>query len=322
MCHHGNMELCDAGLNFGPSECRGEDDLASRWIAQMLQQRDNNPQQQPFFMALGLRKPHTDWTVPQEYFDRFPLDEIQLPETLENDLEDIPQKGYRLAKSPDLQPIITANNMWKQAVQAYLAASSYTDDNLGRVMDVLDNSKNLRDNTIVVLWSDHGFHLGEKTKWRKSTLWEDATHVPYVIRVPGVDSEERGAVVRHPVDLMSMYPTLVELAFGKDKALMPTVEGHSVASLVQDPSTKDWFHSALMAYKQYQAVRVGDWRYIQYTDGTEELYRHSSDENEWYNLAGRPEHAEILRELRLRIVQNPAPEAPKAAKNNNQNDYG
>ena len=157
----------------------------------MLQERANNPQQQPFFMALGLRKPHTDWTVPQEFFDRFPLNQINLPQTLQNDLTDVPDLGYRLAKSPDLQPIIDRTNMWSRAVQAYLAASSYTDDNIGRVMDVLNSSSNLRDNTIVVLWSDHGFHLGEKTKWRKSTLWEEATHIPYVIRIPGV-RESRG----------------------------------------------------------------------------------------------------------------------------------
>ena len=315
MCHHGVRKLCNAGLNFGPSQCRGEDDLASRWIAQLLQQRDQNPQQQPFFMALGLRKPHTDWTVPQKYFDRFPLDQISLPQTLQNDLADVPQRGYRLAKSPDLQPIIAANNMWKEAVQAYLAAVSYTDDNIGRVMDALNSSSNLRDNTIVVLWSDHGYHLGEKTKWRKSTLWEDATHIPYVIRVPGAD-EERGAVVRHPVDLMSMYPTLVELAFGKDKPLKKTVEGHSVVPLIKNPSTRgrEWGHSALMAYKRYQAVRIGDWRYIQYTDGTEEMYRHSADENEWYNLADDPAYERELNALRQEIVQNPAKEAPKMDK--------
>ena len=158
--------------------------------------------------------------------------------------------------------------------------------------------------------------MGEKTKWRKSTLWEDATHIPYVIRVPGVAKKERrGAIVQKPVDLMSLYPTLVELAFGKNHQppLRSTVEGHSVVPLIQYPSSystknKEWDHSALMAYKRYQAVRHGDWRYIRYTDGSEELYRHSSDEDEWYNLAKDPAHANVLASLRSGLVQNPAPE--------------
>ena len=278
------------GIQFGV--LNGGDELvpdtatADYAISQLMQQHDS-----PFFLALGFHKPHMPWNVPRKYFDMHPLDEIDLPPVKEGDLEDIPKAGLQMAKPEGDHAEVLKSGRWKEAVQAYLAACSYLDAQVGRVLDALDSSP-FRDNTIICLWGDHGWHLGEKEHWRKFALWEEATRVPLIWVVPGV--KKAGGVCSRPVDLMSVYPTLCSLAG------VPTpghVEGQSIDSLLRDPQA-EWNGAAVTTFgRNNHAVRDSRWRYIRYADGSEELYDHQSDPCEWTNLAARADSKMIRTEL-------------------------
>jgi len=156
----------------------GGDWLVSKWIGEQL----TKPHDKPFFLACGIYRPHEPWFVPKKYFDQFPLDEIQLPPGYKkDDLADLPAASKKTSK-PYFQHI-QKQNQWRQGVQGYLASIAFADAMVGRVMDALEKSPH-RDNTIVVLWSDHGWHLGEKEKWQKYTGWRVCTRVPLIVSVP------------------------------------------------------------------------------------------------------------------------------------------
>jgi arylsulfatase A-like enzyme len=231
------------------------------------------------------------WYVPKKWYDKFPLESIELPPTIENDLADVPPAGIKMAKPDGDHARMVASGRWKEAVRGYLAAIAYTDMNIGRVLDALDKSP-YKDNTIIVFWGDHGWHLGEKEHWRKFALWEEATRVPHLWVVPGVTSPD--AVCERPVDYMSIYPTLMDLCG------LPTpahVEGKSIRPLLKDPASA-WDQPAVSTFlRNNHAIRSGDWRYIRYADGSEELYDHSIDPLEHTNLAAKPEHAARKAEL-------------------------
>ena len=255
-------------------------------IAQLGRKHDK-----PFFLAVGLHKPHMPWNVPQKYYDLFPADQIVLPPYLANDLDDVPPAGVKMAKPDGDHAAIVKSGRWKEAVQAYLASIAYTDMNLGRLLDALDQSA-YRDNTIVVLWGDHGWHLGEKDHWRKFALWEEATRAPVIWIAPGVTKP--GTVCDRPIDFMTIYPTLTDLCG------IPTpqhVEGSSIRTLLADPKSA-WVQPAITTYRfKNHAVRVEGWRYIRYENGDEELYNEIADPNEWKNLAKDPAFAAKKAEL-------------------------
>ena len=253
----------------------------------------------PFFLAVGFHKPHSPWNVPRKYFDLFPLDKIELPPYLENDLDDLPPAGKRMAEMVGTETLkngsdheaILKSGKWKEAIQGYLAASAFADAQVGRVLDALEKSK-YRDNTIVCLWSDHGWHLGEKHHWRKFTLWEEATRAPFIFVVPGVTKP--GSMVDRPVDYMSLYPTLTDLC---GIATPKHIEGTSLKPLLINPQAA-WDRPAITTYLQNNhAIRVEGWRYIHYADGGEELYDEKADPNEWKNLANDPKFAAKKTEL-------------------------
>jgi arylsulfatase A-like enzyme len=260
-------------------------------------------QTQPLLLACGLFRPHLPWYVPQKFFDLYALDEIRLPHVLDDDLDDIPTEGRKLAKArrSDFETIRDAGR-WKHAIQAYLASISYADEQLGRVLDALDAGP-YADNTIIVLWSDHGWHLGEKGHWHKSTLWEEATRVPLIISAPGYDP----GLCDRPVSLLNLFPTLNELCG------LPSIQAHDGVSLVPllcDPQTR-WNRPAVIEFRRGNAaVRSDRYRYIRYRDGGEELYDHQSDPLEWHNLAAGPEHAAIKTELAKWIPKHWAESAP------------
>ncbi|MEM6279262.1 MAG: sulfatase, partial [Verrucomicrobiota bacterium] len=162
----------------------------------------------PFFLACGLYKPHLAFVAPRKYYEEFPLESIELPPHLEDDLDDIPPAGVKMAAPERDHAKFLKSGRWKAAIQSYLATCAYADMNVGRLLDALERGPN-RDNTIVVLWTDHGWSLGEKQHWRKFALWEETTRTPLIWVVPGVT--EAGAKSSRPVDLMSVYPTLCEL---------------------------------------------------------------------------------------------------------------
>ena len=253
----------------------------------------------PFFLAVGLHKPHSPWNVPRKYFDLFPLESVTLPPYLKGDTDDLPPAGQHMAKwagtllpKPDGDhAAIIGRNKWKEAIQGYLAASAFADAQVGRLLDALEKSK-YRDNTIICLWSDHGWSLGEKDHWRKFALWEETTRSPLYFVAPGVTKP--GSVCARPIDYMSLYPTLTDLC---GIATPKHVEGVSIRSLLADPQAA-WDSPALTTYLQNNhAIRTEGWRYIRYADDGEELYDERADEHEWKNLASDPAFAAKKAEL-------------------------
>lgn len=303
------------GIQFAPLDCKDED-LADYRIGTWAIDELGKKHDKPFFIACGFHKPHMPWNVPRKYYDLYPLDKIQLPPTKEKDLDDVPPAGVKMAGPQGDHARILASGRWKEAVQAYLAAITYTDMNVGRLLDALDKSPYAK-NTIVVLWGDHGWSLGEKEHWRKFALWEEPTRMPLIWTVPGVT--KAGGVSERTVDLMSLYPTLTELCG------LPTpahVEGKSLKPLLANPSAA-WSTPALTTHGfGNHALRSEKWRYIRYADGSEEFYDEAKDPYEWTNLAASSEHAVAKANLgkHLPKVNKPAPEGTPtgAAANGNR----
>jgi arylsulfatase A-like enzyme len=245
----------------------------------------------PFFLACGIHKPHMPWNVPKKYFDLYPLDSIELPPIKKQDLDDVPPAGVRMARPQGDHAAMVKSGRWKEAVQAYRAAISYMDMEVGRLIDELDRSP-YKDNTIICFWSDHGWHLGEKEHWRKFALWEEATRSPLLFVVPGMT--KAGARCDRTVDLMCLYPTLSELC---GIPVPAHVQGKSIKALLADPKAA-WDTPAITTHlPNNHAVRSERWRYIRYANGDEELYDHDADPHEWTNLAKDDKHAAVKKEL-------------------------
>ena len=250
----------------------------------------------PRFVAIGIYRPHPPWYVPQKYLDLYPLDSLELPHVLETDLDDVPDAALIGAFDGNMPPMLyhewgVASGQWKEAVQAYLASVSFADAMVGQLLDALDRSGRA-DNTIIVLWSDHGWHLGEKLRWRKSTVWEESTRVPFIVVAPGVTTS--GSLSDRAVSLMDIYPTLTELAGLETPG---HVEGTSLVPLIIDQDAP-WEHVALSTFGYMNhAVRSDRYRYIRYYDGSEELYDHDADPQEWINLAADPDFSDIKNRL-------------------------
>jgi arylsulfatase A-like enzyme len=259
----------------------------------------------PFFLACGISKPHLPWYVPQKYFDMYPLEKITLPIAKEDDLEDVPPEGKRLALRSGDHKFVTEHGIWKKGVQGYLASISFADACIGKLLDALETSAYAA-NTIVVLWSDHGWHLGEKLHWRKFALWEEATRNVFIVNAPGVTKS--GTRCERTVSAMDIYPTMIDLCGLTSK---PGLEGFSLMPLLKNPSAK-WEHPALTTYERgNHSVRNERWRYIRYHDGTEELYDHDKDQMEWTNLAGKPQYAKVKQELAKWLPKTDAIDSPK-----------
>ena len=276
-----------------------------QWVIDRLQEEHDRP----FFLAAGIYRPHVPWYVPREYFDMFPLESVQLPEILVNDLDDLPERAIELAhRAGGYHEHVVEADQWRQAVQGYLASIAYADMLVGRLLDALAASP-YADNTIVVLWSDHGWQLGEKEHWRKFALWDNLAHVVLMMRVPpgtpGLpDGTPAGARSERTVSLMDLFPTLTALTGVPDK---PGLDGHSLIPLLADPETP-WDHPAITTYDVGEfSIRTEQYRYIRYIDGSEELYDHAVDPEEWTNLADDPAYDEIKAEMVTFIPANPAP---------------
>ena len=290
----------DWGIIPGLNEDEYDDSRTVDYVVNSLIAKHDKP----FFLACGIFRPHLPWYAPGKYFEMYPLEGILLPEVPEDDLHDVPREGRKLSASRRADFIrIKEQGKWKEAIQAYLACISFADAQLGRVLDALEGSP-YRENTIIVFWSDHGWHLGEKNHWHKSTLWEEATRIPFIMVVPGIT---RGATrCKQPVDTLCVYPTLLELCGIEPKE---DLDGVSIVPLLKDPVSK-WDTPAVTEFRRGQcSVRSGRYRYIRYSDGTSELYDHLRDPNEWNNLSGAKYHA-IIKELSRFIPARFAPEAP------------
>ena len=293
-----------AHFDWGPVAVGDEamgDTQVTDWAVKFLAKEHDKP----YFLAVGMFRPHLPWYAPQEYFDEYPLEEITLPKVRPDDLDDVPPLGVKMARPSGDHAKVLKHKQWEKAVRAYLACITYTDRQIGRLLDALDRRDDA-DRTIVVLWADHGWHLGEKHHWRKFTLWEEAGRVPLVFVVPGVTKADTRC--GRTVSLLDIYPTLADLCglpVGKH------LEGRSVRPLLADPQAA-WDRPVVTTHgRNNHSIRSERYRYIRYSDGTEELYDHEADSMEWTNLAGRPESAEIIERLAHWLPKVNAEEGPR-----------
>ncbi|MCZ6672903.1 MAG: sulfatase [Verrucomicrobia bacterium] len=265
------------------------DTIRANWAVSKLQETH----ERPFFLAVGFYAPHFPNYCPEKYFDLYDPAKIEFPPYKADDLDDLPEKIRKIKTNRSrIHKKLESLNAIDDAIHGYLACISYADALIGRVLNALDASP-YAENTIVVLWSDHGYHHGEKGDWGKHTLWERTSSVPFIWSGPNV---ARGEKVDTTVSLIDMYPTFVDLC---NLPEVEGLEGKSIAKTLIDPgSAKD--RNVLLPWMEPGAYAIinRDWRYIHYADGGEELYDVQKDPNEWYNLAGNPELSGIKSRLR------------------------
>lgn len=287
-----------------PDEAMG-DHQSVAWAIEQL----GRPRERPFFLAVGIYRPHLPWYVPRKYFELFPLADVELPRRLENDLDDLPERAVEIARrGGDYHRRVLAADQWRPAVQGYLASVAFADAMVGLLLDALDRSPQA-DNTVVVLWSDHGWQFGEKEHWRKFALWDNLTRVVLMIRAPAgtpglPEGTPAGARSGRTVSLLDLYPTLLELA-----GLPPKegLDGRSLVPLLEDPNA-DWNRPVISTYQigEY-SVRGERFHYLRYVDGSEELYDLETDPEEWTNLAADPRYAGEKARLAALLPTDPAP---------------
>lgn len=280
--------LVDWGTFPHRDEDKGDWKLAT-WTVEQLQQ----PYSKPFFICTGFFLPHVPCYVSEDWYNLFPEESLQLPPVLENDRSDTPRFSWYLhwkLPEPRLQ-FLEAHNEWKNLVRSYLASTAFVDAQIGRILEALEASP-YAENTVVVVWSDHGWHLGEKQITGKNSLWDRSTRVPLIFAGPGVCT---GGQCAEPVELLDVYPTLAALC---GLPAPKNQEGHSLVPQLRDPNAERQWPAITTHNHDNHGVRTRDWRYIQYADGTEELYNMVSDPNEWHNLAEKPESLPLLREMR------------------------
>lgn len=283
-----------------PYETEETGDYASaKWVIDQL----NRKHDKPFFLGCGIYRPHLPLYVPQEYFDKFPIEDIQLPKTLAGDLDDVPVTGRKLAGARNDHQNVLEAGQWKEAVQGYLASVNYADDLTGRVLDALATS-DYADNTIVIVFSDHGWQLGEKEHWQKFALWENLIKSVLMVKVPDrllgeSGKKQKGSNSYQNVSLVDIFPTLTELC---NLPAKKGVTGRSLIPLLENPNSEAWNHPIISMHSDsYFSVRKDDWHYIAYSEEEEELYDLKNDPEEWKNLAGESEYAVVIQELKPHI---------------------
>jgi len=256
----------------------------------------------PFFLAVGFCRPHVPWYVPQKWFDMYPVDQIKTPAYLPDDMDDVPEMGRRIAEVPMMPTTEWAikTKEWKNIVQAYLACTTFADAQAGKVLDALSESE-YADNTIVVLWADHGYHLGEKNRFAKQAIWERDTRTVLVFKAP---SAKPGGHCEAPTELLDIYPTLLDLCGLPPN---PQVDGDSLVPLLKTPDV-EWNKIAVTSYGVGNvSLRDRTYRYIVYEDGSEELYDIRKDPNEWVNLAADKRYALVKAGFKKQLPQTQAP---------------
>jgi len=314
------------------------DERHAQWIAEKIKALETLDSDQPFFMGVGFVKPHTPLYAPQKYFDLFPLEDIIMPKIKDGDINDIyystvyPQTEMGLAYFKKLRQSFPESDLGlRKFLQAYLACVAFVDDQVGTVINALNESK-FKDNTIVILISDHGWQMGEKEYLYKNSPWDESTRIPFMIRDPS--RSKKLDKVAHAVSLIDIYPTLKELCHLEKKntndAKIIQLDGYSLQPFLNNPKTEQWqgpkgaltvlgaginepieglafsnnpgalWHIEITkdldtsyVAKQNYTYRTKDWRYILYKNGKEELYNHTNDSYEWNNLAQNPKYKEI-----------------------------
>ena len=290
--------LWDWGV-FPERDDQTPDHKIAAWGVAELQKKHDKP----LFLATGFYRPHVPQFAPQKWFNLYPMETLQLPKVASDDLKGIPQYGINLTRLKHVSPTfewVQENKQWKPLVQSYLACVSFVDHQVGKVLDALDASPN-KDNTYIVLYTDHGFHLGEKERFAKRSLWRDGTRTPMIIVGPGI---AKGKKCSKPAQLLDIYPTLLELTGLKAD---PKLEGNSLVPLLKNPEA-NWQHYARTSIGPGNYAIVSErFRFIQYNDGTEEFYDLNKDSHEWNNVVKNPEYAEAVKQHRLQIPQDRHP---------------
>lgn len=297
------------------------DEKSAEWFLNKISSLEKEEESNPFFISVGFIRPHTPLVVPQKYFDLFPLASVKIPVLKENDRSDT-----KLAENTNKEPrgrtayrTLTTSYSTKELalqkyVQAYLASVAFADEMVGKVLNRLENSS-FNDNTMVVLFSDHGYNLGQKDYLFKYSLWEESTHVPLIIKHPDY-SKNAGEIVNHPVSLVDVYPTIQDLCGLKGSTLInekgTALDGFSLKPFLENPITTAWegpdvaltiisSWKSKKADEQHVSVRSKDFRYIHYSNGSEELYDHRNDGYEWNNLADDKKYLKIKKELKQQL---------------------
>jgi len=262
------------GFTFGSVRQDKEKDMGDYQITEWAIHQLNQKLDRPFFIGVGYKKPHLPWIAKQSNFEKFDIESISIPEIVENDLDDVPEIGkefaqslfgfYKMEKMSDHEFVKKQPMYWKKLVRAYLASINHTDEMIGKLLDALNKSQ-YKNNTIIVLWGDHGWHLGEKEHWRKMTLWRKGTRTPLIIYAP--DKAMQGYRFEYPVSLQNIYPTLVDLCELKTSQKL---DGNSLAPVLANPKC-EWNHPVLISHGPGNfAICYEDWRYIRYFDGSED----------------------------------------------------
>ena len=293
-----------------------QDELHAQWAVEKIKSLETRKDNQPFFMGVGLVRPHTPMHVPDQYFDLFPIEDIQLENWKKDDTDDTfwsdnfdaNQKGARYFRTLLASYEGNREIAIKNFLQAYLACVAFVDVQVGKVLDALENSK-FKDNTIVIFTSDHGWQMGEKNYLFKNSPWEESTRIPMLIKTSKVSA---GIKVEQPVSLIDLYPTLIELCVlkgsHKKNENAGKLGGYSLKPFL-DNQPEQWkgpngaltvignYGINIPTEKQNFSYRTKNWRYIRYSNGAEELYNHQTDSYELDNLADDKKYKNVKLKL-------------------------
>jgi arylsulfatase A-like enzyme len=305
---NGGLSLIDRpemkwnSFDWGPLDV-DDNEMPDGEIAQWAVNQLERDHDSAFFLAVGFYKPHQPFFVPRKYFDLYDPHEIQLPLTKDGDLDDIPQPGIDFAHaawSAGTHATVVKHDQWRAGVRAYLATITFADAQVGRVLEALEKSSHA-DNTWIVLWSDHGWSLGQKEHWGKHEPWQASLKVPLIIVPPKSQRPggfEQGVACNAPVSLLDLYPTLLEACGLPQKT---GLDGESLLPLLEDPETS-WNEAVVSSVgRGSHSVFTRKWRYIHYFDGSEELYDLEEDPEEWTNLAADPGYTSVKNDLSVNI---------------------
>ncbi len=302
----GNIPAVDWGVwPLDDDDTQKGDYRVATWT---IDQIKATPKDKPFFISAGFFLPHLPIYATKKWFDLYPDDDSVLPIVHETDRDDTPRFSWYLhwhLPEPRL-PWVRENHQWRNLVRSYLAGTSFVDAQIGRVLTALDEA-GLTDSTIVVVWSDHGWHLGEKGITGKNSLWDRSTKVPLIFAGPGVTSGQR---CNQPAELLDIYPSLVELA---DLPARCDLDGLSLVPQLKDATARRERPAITTHNRGNHGIRSERWRYIRYADGSEELYDLKSDPREWSNLISMPEHAAVIAEHRKWLPETELTLAPGSA---------
>jgi len=293
-------------FDWGPVDVPDEefsDTQKANWAMEKLQETH----EKPFFLAVGFDRPHQPLYNPKRFHDMYPVDEVVLPQTIDGDLKDLPRSGREYALAPNtsgLHRSVEEYGQWEEAVSSYLASISYVDDLVGQIMAALEKS-GYADNTLIVLWSDHGWHLGEKEHWGKATGWYRSTHIPLIIapaRAHAPDGFKPHSESKRLVNLLDLGPTIADMT---NVPIRKEWQGKSLLPLVQNPDQEWQSHTITTSGRGDHTITTERWQYLHYFDGAAELYDLQNDPDEFVNLAEDPDYAGVIERLRQFVPDEP-----------------